>query len=164
MRPVGSGTPVTGTGAMDRFTRWTLVAVAVTVAVAIWSAVRAAPMSPQPSDDSPTAIARAWMAALADGRAEDAWELLAPDAQSREAREAFLRRHPAIVQAGPGAPRFRVDDVSITDNEARVAVTRSYGASSDFPFWRTTVASDRVTIRLRLVDGRWRVTSAPEFP
>ncbi|MBU6290227.1 MAG: hypothetical protein KGS10_18870 [Chloroflexi bacterium] len=149
---------------MDRFTRWTLVAVTVTVAVAIWTAVRAAPVFTPPGDDSPAAVARAWMTALGDGRAEDAWELLAPEAQSRETRAEFLRRHPSIVPGGPGAPRFRVDDASITENEARVAVTRSFGASSDFPFWRTTVASDRVTIRLRLVDGRWRVTSAPELP
>jgi hypothetical protein len=149
---------------MDRFTRWTLIAVAIIVVVAVWTATRPSEISPPVGTEAPVAVTRAWFTAFANGRPEDAWELLAPEAQSRESRAEFLRRHPAIVSARPGATRMRIETASVTGDEARVDVARSYGSSSDFPFWRSTVATDRVVVRLRLVDGQWRVTDAPDYP
>lgn len=149
---------------MDRFTRWTLIAVAVLIGVAVWSATRAprAPLSA--TDEAPASVTREWFAVLANGRPEDAWTLLAPETQARESRTDFLRRHPSIIQSSPGATRLRIESVTVTGDEARVEVTRSYASSSDFPFWRSTAVSDRVVVRLRLVDGRWRVTVAPDSP
>jgi hypothetical protein len=149
---------------MDRFTRWSLVAVAVLVGVAVWAATRSSTAPLSNTDEGPAAVTREWFAALANGRPEDAWALLAPESQLRETRAEFLRRHSSGAQGGPGATRMRIERVTVTGDEARVEITRSHGSSSDFPFWRTTVSSDRVVLRLRLVEGRWRVTVAPDSP
>ena len=149
---------------MDRFTRWTLIAVATLVIVATWIASQTPAASPGRDDADPVSVTRDWFAALANGRPEDAWELLAPEAQSRESRIEFLRRHPVVSADRTAAARIRIDVVTVTGDEARVEVTRSYGSSAEFPFWRPTVATDRLIVRLRLIAGRWRVTVAPESP
>jgi hypothetical protein len=149
---------------MDRFTRWTLLAVAALVIVATWIASRTPTASPGRDDADPASVTRDWFAALANGRPEDAWELLAPEAQAHESRIEFLRRHPVVSTDRPAAARIRIEAATVTGDEARVEVARSYGSSADFPFWRSTVTTDRVIVRLRLITGRWRVTVAPESP
>lgn len=149
---------------MDRFTRWTLVVVAGIVALAVWTSTRSPEAIPGPDDHGPVTTARAWLTALATGHPEDAWELLAPEVQAREARSDFIRRHSMVVPDGPSSARIRIDAVVVTGDEARVEVVRTVGATADFPFWRSTFASERVVLRLRSTDGRWRITVAPDAP
>lgn len=150
---------------MDRFTRWTLATVALVIVAATWVVMsRGEPPPPTGPGAAPAAVATAWFAALADGRPEVAWDLLAPEAQARDSRAEFLRRHPAVVREGPGAARLRVVAAEVVADEARVDVARTHGARADFPFWGGAPGSERLVVRLRRVDGDWRVTSAPEYP
>jgi hypothetical protein len=149
---------------MDRFTRWTLAVVAFIVVLAIWTATRPNDAITQLEVRAPAVVTRAWFTALATGRPEEAWELLAPEAQAREARADFLRRHTGVILGRPNVGRTRIDAVAETGDEARVDVARTYGTTWDFPFWRLTVASERVVVRLRLVEERWRITVAPDAP
>lgn len=149
---------------MDRFTRWTLLAVAALVIVATWMAWRTPTVAPVRDDADPSSVTRDWFATLANGRPEDAWELLAPEAQAHESRTEFLRRHPMVSNDRLSTTRVRIEAVTIAGAEARVDVVRTYGSSSDFPFWRPSVPTDRLIVRLRLIEGRWRVTVAPDAP
>ncbi len=148
---------------MDRYTRWTLVGVAVLVVVAIAVVRLPGPATP-PDLATPDGVATAWFAALDAGRPETAWDLLDPRTQAKETRDEFLRRHPSASNGGHGGSRIRFEAVEVTGDEARVEVSRSYGMRGDFPFWPSTIPSKRLVVRLRLVEGQWRVVSAPEYP
>lgn len=146
---------------MDRFTGWIGVAVLALVAAAIVLSRSSASRPAETSDlTSPEGVTRAWLVAVANGRPEDAWPLLAPRIQARETRDDFLRR--MTRTSGNRSARASIASSRITGDEAVVEASLSRTPSIDpFFIWTHGALTDRVVTRLERIDGLWRVTVPP---
>ena len=146
---------------MDRFTGWIGVAVLALVVAAIFMSRSPAIGKTETVDTtSPEGVTRTWLAAIDDGRPEDAWPLLAPRTQARETRDDFLRRRTRT--SGNRSARATIASSRITGDEAVVEVSLSRTPLNDpFFFWTRGAPTDRVVARLERIDGVWRLTVPP---
>lgn len=132
--------------------------VAVIVVLATVSAVIASRRdTPAVTPGSPVAAVRAYLAAVVDGRTDEAARWLDPAGPCGP--EDFTYGFPG---PGDGVPRVRIDLLgsSTAGATATVEVETRMGDSGVDPFG-TSGFSERHSFSLRTVDGAWRLTGTP---
>jgi hypothetical protein len=144
---------------MDRFT-WGIVAGALAlVVVGLASVTLLQRPAPPPNLSTPEGVVRAYMVAMADGRFEDGWDLLATTARTNVTRDEFIRRATESRTPRERAGRALIERVEIDGSVARVDVARILESGGLFV---PSTYTDRTTVRLERERGDWRITVPPE--
>lgn len=151
---------------MDRFTWAAVVGVAALCAIAIASVVIGRQSATPPDLATPGGVVTAYVVAIQEKRAEDAWALLASPRAAAPGRptgdEDTLDNFRRTVNNtyAQNNRRIRIQSVNVESEAARVDVEVTF--VSNEPFWfRFPSSSHMTTFSLKREQDTWRITSAP---
>ena len=152
---------------MDRFTWGAVVAVVVLCGVAIGSVLVGRQTTAPPDMGTPEGVVTAYVVAIQEKRADDAWSLLAspraaqsgPRFESEDETLDGFRRTVNNTYGGNNR-RMRILEVKRESETARVDVDVTTVSAE--PFWFGIPSSSRtVTFNLKRDGATWKITSAP---
>ena len=150
-------------GRIDRFTAAIVAAVLALIVVAIGVSIVARGREIVPDPATPSGVTYAYMRAIAEGRPEQAWDLLAADKKASNSRDKFIA---GAVQRNPYESelnsRFAIEDERIVGSIATVQVIRYYGSRGGGLFNFESVSTPTQTIRLVREGDVWRITLPPD--
>jgi hypothetical protein len=154
---------------MDRFTWGVVICVLALAAAALATVVVNRAVEAPPDLTTAEGTVRAFIAAVRDRRADDAWRLLeSPEAvgeryypAGQRMTESEFRREVNNLQR-PSNRRVRIAETRLSGDTATVDV--EIVSTSDGPFFVDGGShTRRIAFSLRQVDGQWRITSAPSL-
>jgi hypothetical protein len=161
-----------GNDGMDRFT-WAAVVAVVVLCVAAMMTVLI-PRTPQSPPDlaTPDGVVVAYITAIRDKRADDAWALLdSPQAVSgwygdlrggSDPTQEWFRQQVNNNYYGNRNSRVRIVETRIEGDTARIDVEITRFAD-DLPFFGSASSSSTVTFNAKRQGSSWRITSSPSI-
>jgi hypothetical protein len=152
---------------MDRFTWGVVLAVLALACGAFGMVVMSRATEPPPDLATPDGTVRAYIAAIQDRRADEAWALLdGPEAirptyarDSQRLTDAEFRREVNNTHR-PSNRRIRIAEVRPSGPTANVDIEIVTGSNGSF-FFDGGSHSRRVAFTLKQAGGGWRITAAP---
>lgn len=151
---------------MDRFTWAAVVGIVALCAIAIVSVLIGRQSAAPPDLATVDGVVTAYVVAIQEKRAEDAWALLASPRSAAPGRyigdEDTLDNFRRTVNntSAQNNRRIRIQAVKVEGDTARVDADIT--VVSRQPLWfGFPSASHTVTFSLKREDGTWRITSAP---
>jgi hypothetical protein len=154
---------------MDRFTWGVVLGVLVLAVGAFVMVLVARGTDPAPDLATPDGTVRAYIAAVQDRRADDAWALLeGPEAVrpahapgSQRMTEAEFRRDVNNLHR-PSNRRIRIAEVRPSGDTTNVEIEIVTGSNGSF-FFDGGSQSRRVAFSLKQAGTGWRITAAPSL-
>jgi hypothetical protein len=145
---------------VDRFT-WGIVAGTTLLVVAAIAAVLLVRQDATPPDlSTPDGTVRAYLEAIDSGQPERAWELLGERQQTEISRDQFITRA-TTAHRSPREGRITIDQSVVEGSTSRVELSQTF-ASGGPPIFGPSSYTNRMTARLELQRGQWRITVPPE--
>jgi hypothetical protein len=157
---------------MDRFTWAAVIAIVALCAAAMITVVVPRATQNPPDLTTPDGVVVAYITAIQDKRADDAWALLdSPQAisgwygdprSSSGPTQEWFRQQVNNTYTGNRNSRIRIVETRIEGDTARIdaEVTRF---SDSMPLFGSGSSSTTVTFNAQRRDGSWRITSSPSI-